>query len=171
MAPRTLFSRAFDFAIEIAMGSLSMPMTRRAPKRFAAIAKIPLPVPRSTSDQLRFQWRVSSSKRRSDITVVACSPVPNAVEAGFTRGLSSHRNTFGAGRSILRVMTNRFPILIGSGSRRANRLSQWRGNFSTRPPNCLSSARDRLRELHVISSCNRFRSGLRTITSWPSACD
>src|SRR4030095_11388628 len=57
-------------------------MTRPAPKRFAARARIPLPVPRSTSGQPRFQHRVSCSKKRSDMAVVACSPVPNANEAG-----------------------------------------------------------------------------------------
>src|SRR4029077_3289321 len=74
----------FAFATEIAFGSTSMPTTRPAPKRFAARARIPLPVPRSASDQLFFHSRVKRSRRRRDIAVVACSPAPNAAEAGIT---------------------------------------------------------------------------------------
>ncbi len=63
--------------------------------------------------------------------------------------------------------TNRFPILIGFESARANRSSQLRGNASIRPPNSLSSADESLRERHTISSSRRLRPGPRTITSWP----
>src|SRR5207244_1067430 len=80
-----LLRRAFAFATEIAFGSTSTPTTRPAPKRSAARARIPLPVPRSASDQLFFQSRVNRSRRRRDIAVVACPPVPKAAEAGMTR--------------------------------------------------------------------------------------
>src|SRR5947207_3022233 len=84
--------------MEIAVGSTSMAVTRPAPKRFAARARIPLPVPRSTSDQPRFHPRLSSSKNRSDIAVVACLPVPNAIEAGMTR--SGDLSSYGVGFAI-----------------------------------------------------------------------
>src|SRR6476659_5841526 len=137
LAPRILFNRAFDLATEIAAGSLSIPTTRPAPKHFAAKARIPLPVPRSTSDQPGFQRRVTFSKKRSDIAVVACSPVPNANEAGITRhaglmvwavgcavlsvsGLAWWRELRWGQRTLQRrssfmdlTITNRFPILIG----------------------------------------------------------
>ena len=64
---------------------------------------------------------------------------------------------------------NRFPILIGFASPRANRSNQLRGNASIRPPNSVSSADESLRERHTISSWRRLRPGLRTITSWPEA--
>src|SRR5882757_1401916 len=80
-----LLRRTFAFAIEIAFGSISIPITRLAPKRFAARARIPLPVPRSASDQPFSHLRVKHSRRRSDIAVVACLPVPKAAEAGMTR--------------------------------------------------------------------------------------
>src|SRR4030095_12301662 len=70
----------------------STPMTLPAPKYFAANARIPVPVPTSTSDQPRFQRRVSCSKKRSDIAVVACSPVPNADEAGIARSAERGRS-------------------------------------------------------------------------------
>src|SRR5581483_11316069 len=76
--PPILFSCAFDFAVEIAAGSLSMPAARPAPRRFAANARIPLPVPRSMSDQPFFHVRVSCSSARRIMAVVTCWPVPNA---------------------------------------------------------------------------------------------
>ena len=165
-----MFNRAFDLATEIAAGSLSIPMTRPAPKHFAAKARIPLPVPRSTSDQPGFQQRVSCSKKRSDIAVVACSPVPNANEAGmimWERPLCRDSRDTKVPPTL--EMINRFPILIGFESPRANRSSQLRGKASIRPPNSLSSADESLRERHTISSSRRLRPGLRTITSWPKA--
>src|SRR5262245_56011701 len=90
-----------------------MPVTRPAPKRFAASARIPLPVPRSTSDQPSFRSRVKRSRMPSDIVVVACSPVPKAAEAGMTSkgirwacdcaaavGLNSPDEGFFAGRCV-----------------------------------------------------------------------
>ena len=170
---------------------MSTPVTRRAPKHFAARARIPLPVPTSTSDQPCFQRRVSCSKKRSDIAVVAWSPVPNANEAGITRivglmvwtvgcavlsvtGLVRSRELRGGQRILQRcssltdLMTiSRLPILIGFASPRANRSNQLLGNASMLPPNSLSSVDESLRERHTISSSRRLRPGLRTITSWP----
>ena len=113
--PSILFSRAFSFAVEIATGSWSIPITRLAPRTFAASARIPLPVPRSTIDsgerrrpacKLRRlagvtrvrraaehhrpaacapQTENNFSSNRRHIAVVACSPVPNAAPAGITR--------------------------------------------------------------------------------------
>src|SRR5207244_2917109 len=59
----------------------SIPITRVASKRFAASARIPLPVPRSTIDQPGFQFRVSFSNSRSDIAVASCSQAPQAAPA------------------------------------------------------------------------------------------
>jgi hypothetical protein len=167
-------------------------MTRPAQKHFAAKARIPLPVPRSTSDQPQCQRRVSCSKKRSDIAVVACSPVPNANEAGIASPAlrwpalkGAFLSASGLARrwelrcgqrlqccSSLRDLTiiKRFPILSGFESPRANRFSQLRGNGSMRPPNSLISAVESLRERQTISSSRRLRPGLRTITSWPLAC-
>jgi hypothetical protein len=45
-----LFKWALAFAVEIAVGSTSIRTMRRAPKHLAARARIPLPVPRSTTN-------------------------------------------------------------------------------------------------------------------------
>jgi hypothetical protein len=66
------FKRAFAFEVEIAVGSMSMPITRSAPNRFAASANIPEPVPRSTIDQPASQLPVICSSSRNDIAVVGC---------------------------------------------------------------------------------------------------
>ena len=67
-------------------------------------------------------------------------------------------------------MINRFPILIGFESARANRSSQLRGNASIQPPNSLSSEVESLRERHTISSSRRLRPGVCAIASWLGAC-
>src|SRR5262249_29632738 len=67
-------------------------------------------------------------------------------------------------------ITNRFPILIGFDSARANRFNQLRGNGLIRPPNSLNSANESLRQRHTISSVKRLHPGLRTTTSTPPAC-
>jgi len=177
--------------MEIAVESTSMAVTCPAPKCFAAGARIPLPVPRSTSDQPRFHRRLSSSKNRSDIAVVACSPVPKANEAGITRsgglksyaaglvilgacGLERRRGIHRGLRALLPcnasmevATTNRFPIRIGFSLRTVNRSSQSTGNCSMRPPNSLTTARAVLRDWQTISSCRRLRPGLCTITRSP----
>jgi hypothetical protein len=122
--------------------------------------------------------------------VVACSPVPNANEAGIASPALRWPALKGAVLSAsglaqqcelrsglqccssLRDLTiiKRFPILIGFESPRANRSSQLRGNGSMRPPNSLISTVEWFRERHTISSSRRFRPGLRTTTSWPLAC-
>jgi hypothetical protein len=166
-----LFNRAFDLATKTAAGSLSIPVTWPAPKHFAARARIPLPVPRSTSDQPRLQRQVSCSNKRSDMAVVACSPVPNANEAGmimWERPLC--RDSRDTEVPFVLEITNRFPILIGLESTRVNCFGQLRGKASMRPPNPLSSADELLRDRHTISSSRHLRPGLRTITSWPLAC-
>ena len=166
-----LFSRAFSFAVEIAIGSLSIPITRVAPKHFAASARIPLPVPRSTIDQPGFQLRVSFSSNRSDIAVVACSPVPKALPAG----IKMWEAPFGgdhARRARIRdaevpptlVITSRFPTLSGLVFRE-DRLSQSPGSFSTRPPNCVVRFCNSVRERDATSSCNRLRSALSIIAN------
>ena len=145
-----------------------MPVTRPAPKDFAANARIPLPLPRSTSDQPGFQQRVSCSSKRRDIAVVACSPVPNANEAGMVMWERPLCRDSGDTELPPRFeIINRLPILIGFESVRTNRSSQLRGNGLTPPPNSLTSADEILREAHVISSLRRLCPGLRTITSWP----
>ena len=165
-------------------------MTRWAPKRFAGKARIPLPVPRSASDPPGLQPQVSCSKRRSDNAVVACSPVPKAVEGGITRraalilrtggcavlsasDLAPRRGLRWGQRTLQRcdslmdlTIINRFPTLIGLESLGANHSSQLRGNVSMRPPNSLSSAHEPLREWHTTLTTRRLRPGLRTITSW-----
>src|SRR5207253_470062 len=45
----SLFRRAFSLAVAIATGSSSIAITRFAPKRAAANARIPVPVPRSSN--------------------------------------------------------------------------------------------------------------------------
>ena len=166
-----MFNRAFDLATKIAAGSLSIAMTGPAPKHFAAKAKIPLPVPRSASDQPRFQRRVSCSKRRSGIAVVACSPVPNASEAGMTMcAWPFCRDSEGTRVPPIFEMTKRFPILIGSERARANCFNQLRGNASMRPPNFLTRREESRRLAHAISSSRRLCAGLWTRTRWPRAC-
>src|SRR5581483_1714351 len=175
-----LFKRAFAFAIEIAFESISSPITRPAPRYFAARARIPLPVPRSASDQPPFHLRVKHSSKRSDIAVVACSPVPKAAEAGMTS-----KETHRAGDRAVAIiwsraddeappadtafeMSNRFPILRGFDlPTSTSRFSQSRGHFSARPPNSSMSFRETVRDVHAISSCSRLRPGLEIITSLP----
>src|SRR4029453_11815019 len=110
--------------------------------------------------------RVSLSKRRSDIAVVACSPVLNANETGITR--SAALMPPAVGRTALTpsglTIINRFPILIGFESARANGSIQLRGNGSRGPPNFLSSAEEWLRDRHTISRSRGVRPGLRTTT-------
>src|SRR6266436_776665 len=89
-------------------------MTLAAPSLFAARARIPVPVPRSSivrswsgerrlptepflkslrrqaADDCRLaacapQNRVHRSSKRNDIAVVACSPVPKAAPAGMSK--------------------------------------------------------------------------------------
>jgi len=71
------------------------PQRGPAPKRFAARARISLPIPRSMTDQPRFHRRVSCSKIRSGVAVVAYSPVPNAIRGRIRESLSQPRNLFG----------------------------------------------------------------------------
>ena len=143
------------------------PQRGPAPKRFAARARISLPIPRSMTDQPRFHRRVSCSKIRSGVAVVAYSPVPNAIRGRIRESLSQPRNLFGL-ESAAPENDQPFANLDRLRfARRANRSIQLRGNSSMRPPNFLSSAREGLRELQAISSCNRLRPGLRALTSWP----
>ncbi len=83
-APLILFSRALAFACATARGSLSSPRTSLAPKRRAASARIPVPLPASSRRQPGASLRVVASSKRKHIAVVACSPVPNAPAAGIT---------------------------------------------------------------------------------------
>ncbi len=130
---------------------------------------MPLPVPRSASDQLFFHLRVNCSRRRSDIAVVECSPVPNAVP----RGITSSGGFPAAGmiwESPFAEITSRFPILSGLlCSPSVNRFSQSRESFSARPPNSSTSFWESLRDLHAISSRNPLRPGLEMIASLPRA--
>ncbi len=165
--PRIPFRCAFVFAVEIETGSTSMANTRRAPKRVAARARMPLPVPRSANDQPLFHPRVNCSSSRSDIAVVACSPVPNALPPGITR--SGGFPTAGAfGKSPFLEITSRFPILSGLlFSPSLSRFSHSRCNFSASPPNSSTSFRESFREAHAISSCNLLHPGLEMIASLP----
>ena len=126
---------------------------------------MPLPVPRSTSDQPFFHPRVNCSSSRRDITVVACSPVPNALPPGITRsgGFPTAEMIW---ESAFLEITSRFPILSGLlFSPSVNRFSQSRESFSACPPNSSTSFCESFRDLHVISSCNRLRPGLEMIAS------
>ncbi len=165
--PPIPFRRAFVFAVEIATGSTSIADTRRAPKRLAARARMPLPVPRSASDQRFFQSRVNCSRSRRDIAVVTCSPVPNATEAGIIRTGGFLTAEWFRDSSFLKI-TSRFPILSGLlFSPSVSRFSQSRGNFSALPPNSSMSFRDSFRDVHAISSCNCLCPGLEMIASVP----
>ena len=149
---RTLFRRAFSFAVAIATGSSSIPITRVAPRHLAASARIPLPVPRSTIDQPGFHLRVSSSRIRNDIAVVAWSPVPKAAPAGMISCLVEDRS-FRDERMI-----NRFPIVIGSVCcSREKRFNQARGSFRIRPSNSFARLCNLARESDASASCNRLR--------------
>jgi len=165
--PPILFRRVFSFAVEIAIGSLSMPTTRVAPKYLAASARIPLPVPRSTIDQPGFHLRVSFSSIRSDIAVVACSPVPKAVPEGMKRwegpiGRDSVCRAWGRGRDTevppTFTMSNRLPTLIDLFfCSRENRFNQSCGSFRIRPSNSLARLCNLAREGDATSSSNRLR--------------
>ncbi len=72
--------------------------------------------------------------------------------------------------SVLPVLeiNSRFPILSGFDLwSSANRFSQLRGHFSMRQPNSSMSFRERVCDVHAISSCNRLRPGLDITTSLP----
>ena len=137
--PRILFRRWFAFAVEMAIGSLSIPIARVAPRRFAARARIPVPVPRSTADQPGGPFLESFSSKRSDIAVVACSPVPKAAPAGMINRL--------------------FRIVIGLVFRRRKSFNQLRGSFSIRPPKSLASFSNLAFDSAVTCICNLFRLG------------
>jgi hypothetical protein len=165
-----LFKWAPAFAVEIAVGSTSIPTTRRAPKHLAARARIPLPVPRSTTNFYSLP-RVNSSSKRSNIAVVACSPGPKAAPAGTIKLWGKLPASRFVGE---RTTISRFPIRSGLGfSLCANRFIQSRRNFLARPPNSWTSLRDSFRDVHAISICTCFRPGRAMIASAPraSACN
>src|SRR5213080_1902656 len=116
-------------------------MTLAASSFFAASARIPVPVPRSSSAQFFSgertrgacapQLRVICSSKRNDIAVVTCSPLPNAEPAGITRSAV----LFLLVLVLEETITRRFPILIGwVVCACENIASQLRGSFSIVPP-------------------------------------
>lgn len=153
------------------MGSISIPTTSPAPNFFAASARIPLPVPRSTRDQPALQPRANSSSKRSDIAVVACSPVPKATPAGITKlaGRLSLRTLSGLTASRFFVPLNtvkRFPIFsFPLSAARVNRLSQSGESFSALPPSSDTKRRAPVFDRQTISISIRLRSGLDVIES------
>jgi len=196
------FSLAFCFAVEIAIGSTSIPIMRFTPKRLAAKARMPEPVPTSTrnsGERTRHRVLIAAPRRdllpakvcgregaiactrgacallirsarsssRSDIAVVACSPVPNAAPAGITR--KGDFPVAAAPRKVpLLVTTSCFPILSGFGfSCCSKRCNQLRGNFTARPPNSSTSFRESFRDVDATSSCNCVRFGCSITASLP----
>jgi len=159
------FRRAFCFAVDIAIGSLSIPIARLAPSRIAAKASTPDPVPRSTIVQLEVQPRVSFSSNRNDMAVVTCRPVPNAAPAGMTR-----RGGRGATPPPTFVINKRLPIRIGSCSCSCeNRFNQSPGSFSIDPPKLLRNSLAFRRRGQAISNPNRLRFGHSMTTNFRPA--
>ena len=89
---------------------MSRPRTSAAPRRRAARARIPVPVPASSRRQPAGNFLVVSSSRRSDIAVVACSPVPNAPAAGMMSWSLLSEPAEGVGSLTI---SRRRPIRIG----------------------------------------------------------
>ena len=74
----TPFSSAFFAATSTATGSVSIARTRFAPRRAAAIPRIPVPVPTSRASRGGGERSNTSSIIRRHIRVVSWVPVPNA---------------------------------------------------------------------------------------------
>ena len=70
---------AFSYATSTALGSMSTPVANRATRHRAAMARIPLPQPRSSTRSLGFVWASTPSRQSC---VEAWEPVPN-VRPGF----------------------------------------------------------------------------------------
>src|SRR5579862_2877647 len=88
-------TRTFSRATRMASRSKSQASTRAAPSFAAAIARMPLPVPRSSKLQSRpCNALLASQSRRRQEAVVACSPVPKAIPAGMTIAEGNTRNAF-----------------------------------------------------------------------------
>ena len=81
LSPKPLRSK-FSAMQGIVSGSISVPTARRAPRRRAYIARIPVPVPMSSTV---FPLKSTDSIRVAQLLVVSCSPVPKAVFASSSR--------------------------------------------------------------------------------------
>ena len=166
LTPRIPFSRAFHFAVLMASGSLSSAATSPAPNRRPASARIPEPVPASNMRHPFPRRRVTLSSKRSDIAVVACSPVPNAVPAGITSLVESEYS------SASLATISRFPTRSGFVRCAENHCaSQSSGNRRVDPPNFFLRAFAIGRLAQKSSTRSRARFGFST-TAWvlPVAC-
>src|SRR5213082_2400171 len=141
-------------------------MTLPAPSFFAASARIPVPVPRSSNDHSASgqrklaacapQNRVHRSNKRNDIAVVVCSPVPKAAPAGISKVLFLFLFLLVTDLQII----SRFPILIGLVvCARENVVSESRGNFTIVPPKRERIFSKSRRLLPAISATAVVRSG------------
>ena len=84
------FRRALATVASTAIGSVSTPRTVAAPRRAAAIARMPDPQPTSsTRAPSRLPRSVASSSADRHSLVVGCSPVPNAIPGSRARTMSS----------------------------------------------------------------------------------
>ena len=82
----TLLSLKFSSAFRQAAGSISMPVTEAAPLCAAKIARIPVPVPISTTTEPSTLWL---NRWRTIIEVVAWCPVPKAIFGSISMSYSA----------------------------------------------------------------------------------
>lgn len=183
-----LLRRAFLRAVEIAIGSISIPITRFAPRHFAARARMPLPVPISTTNS-RQRTRRGCSFRRPRRKV---SAVENLVDVRCAFREDAEYNTRGAGapqnlvscsssRSDMTVVgCSPVPKAAPAGITRsrppsfsglaffawAKRSYQPGARVTILPPNfCISSSASR-RDLQATSRRARLRSGRVITAAW-----
>ena len=82
------FLMTFSEAAAVASGSLSMPTTRSAPNKAAAMPRIPVPVPTSRTRAAAMSGSTACSSSR-DRVVVAWCPVPKAIPGSISMTFSS----------------------------------------------------------------------------------
>jgi len=102
--------RAFSPATSTPFGSTSIPSVNDALRRAAAIPRIPVPVPMSSTRRGAGTAAKASSRSWRHICVVSCVPVPNACPGSMVRTISSGAGEYGShdGLTVIRL-----PILLG----------------------------------------------------------
>ncbi len=121
--------------------SKSTAATLPAPRAFAAIARIPAPVPRSRPVKLAGTSSVMSASSRKQVAVVACSPVPKAIPAGIKIPATLEWLCFHCRHCCRSEKTFSFPR-IDNGARgcAGSPVQICSETLVTRPPNRLTSS-------------------------------
>jgi hypothetical protein len=139
--PATPLRSALRRPTRFASASVSIPMARTAPSFTAAIARMPLPLPRSSAS---WPGCSSSSSRASAARVEPCSPLPKALSGSRTTVYGSGWPASGTQEgTTVSLPKRRGPrpsrqrVDQSTGSNRRRRVS---ADGSTSDPSCVTSA-------------------------------